>query len=323
VEGRHLVISPPAYMDTRQLDEVYGLPFTREPHPSYREPIPAAEMIRFSVTSHRGCGGGCSFCSLSLHQGRRIRSRSRESIQNEVRAMARHPRWTGSISDVGGPTANMWGGQCTADPARCRRASCLFPAICPHFRVDQAAIAELLGVIARMPEVKHVRVASGVRHDLAMQSREYLEALIGGFVGGQLKIAPEHLADDVLQLMRKPGMEVFEQFLKLFGEISQEAGRRQYVVPYLMTAFPGCTQRSMKHLAGWLGRRGWRPQQVQCFIPLPGTVAAAMYYAGIDPEGRPIPVARTDAERLRLHHMLVSEPMKKSGKPRLPAKRRR
>jgi len=307
VEGRFLIIAPPPPpLSTEELDRVYALPFTREPHPSYREPIPAADMIRFSITSHRGCAGGCSFCALSLHQGRRIRSRSAGSVLAEVRRLARHKRWAGSISDIGGPTANMWGARCGGDPSCCRRPSCLFPSICRHFQADQAALATLLRSVARLPGVKHVRIASGVRFDLAMESPEYLEAVIGEFVGGQLKIAPEHVSNSVLTLMRKPGAETFERFLAIFQEQSRRAGKRQYVVPYLITAFPGCTEQDMRHLAGWLARRGWKPRQVQCFIPLPGTVAAAMYYAGIDTQRRPIRVPRTDAERLRMHGMLVS-----------------
>ncbi len=306
VEGRWLVISPPAHLTTKELDRLYALPFTREPHPSYSEPIPAADMIRFSVTSHRGCGGGCSFCTLSLHQGRRIRSRSSGSVLAEVKRLAEHPRWTGGINDIGGPSANMWGARCIGDPSCCRRASCLFPSICRNFKADQVALARLMRSVARLPGVRHVRIASGVRFDLAMESPEYLKTLIGEFVGGQLKIAPEHVSNSVLKLMRKPDVEVFERFLEIFQEQSRRAGKRQYVVPYLMTAFPGCSESDMEHLADWLARRGWKPQQVQCFIPLPGTVAAAMYYAGIDPQGRPIPVPRTDAERLKMHFMLVS-----------------
>jgi len=320
VDGRWLIVSPPAApLTTAELDRLYALPFTREPHPSYSQPIPAADMIRFSVTSHRGCAGGCSFCTLALHQGRRIRSRSAGSIAAEVKRLARHPRWTGSISDIGGPTANMWGARCGGDASSCRRASCLFPSICRHFKADQAALAGLLRSIARLPGVRHVRVASGVRFDLAMESAEYLEALIGRFVGGQLKVAPEHVSNGVLKLMRKPPVEAFERFLEVFQEQSRRAGKRQYVVPYLMTAFPGCAKQDMEHLAGWLARRGWRPRQVQCFIPLPGTVAAAMYYAGIDTQGRPIPVARTDAQRLRMHSLLAPPGAKQRAKRPPPA----
>ncbi len=306
VEGRRLILTPPRPLETPEMDELYALPFTREPHPAYKgKPIPAADMIRFSINSHRGCGGGCSFCTLAVHQGRTIRSRSAASVLGEAGAMTRHKRFTGSISDVGGPTANMWGGVCRGQTARCRRSSCLYPEICPQFAVDPMRQIDLLHKVRQVAGVKHVRVASGIRHDLAMKDARYIRELVRDFVGGQLKIAPEHLADEVLRLMRKPSVKAFEQFLDIFEKECLAAGKPQFVVPYLISAFPGCTAQHMKQLAQWLARRGWRPEQVQCFIPLPGTVAAAMYYAGIDPEGKPIPVARSDAERLEMHYTLL------------------
>ncbi len=312
-DGQSIVIAPPAEpLTTEELDALYALPFTRQPHPCYAEPVPAAEMIQFSVTTHRGCGGGCSFCSLALHQGRRIRSRSADSIMGEVERLAAHPDWRGSLSDVGGPTANMWGAVCTGDPAACQRTSCLTPSVCGHFQPDQEALAALLRRIGRLPCVQHLRVASGVRHDLAMREPGYARALVREFVGGQLKLAPEHRCDRVLRLMRKPPFAQFERFLTLFERESAAAGKEQYVIPYLISAFPGCTDDDMRELARWLKARGWRPRQVQCFVPTPGTVATAMYYAGIDPEGRPIPVARTDAERLRQHGILMGERRRRS-----------
>jgi uncharacterized radical SAM protein YgiQ len=270
-------------------------------------------MIRFSITSHRGCAGGCSFCSLALHQGRRVRSRSVESIAGEAARMTGHPQWSGSISDVGGPTANMWGARCASDPCRCGRASCLTPAICPHFQCDQSAVAGLLRAVARTAGVRHVRVASGIRHDLARRDPKYVRELVREFTGGQLKLAPEHCADAVLRLMRKPAFRAFTEFLSVFEAESKAAGKPQYVIPYLISAFPGCTDQDMAALAGWLKSRGWTPQQVQCFIPLPGTVASAMFYAGIGPDGGPIPVARTDAQRLRQHRLLVRAEGRRRG----------
>ena len=317
VQDRMVFLAPPAApLTAAELDSLYALPFTRRPHPSTGQRVPAMAMIQFSVTTHRGCGGGCSFCSIALHQGRRVRSRSRESLLSEVEGMTRHADWKGSLSDLGGPTANLWGARCAAEPAACRRKSCLHPAICPDFRVDQGAIAELLRAIARLPGVKHVRTASGVRLDLALEDPGYVRALVGEFVGGQLKVAPEHKSAAVLRLMRKPRFETFERFLTLFERASAEAGKEQYVVPYLMSAFPGCTDADMHDLARWLRAKGWRPQQVQCFVPTPGTVATAMYHAAIDPDGRPIPVARTDAERLRQHRILVPAPGSRKGRPR-------
>ena len=321
VGGRTLVVAPPAApLSTADLDALYELPFRRGPHPAYREPIPAVEMIRFSVTSHRGCAGGCSFCSLAAHQGRRIRSRSAASLEREVASLTAHPDWTGSLSDVGGPSANMWGARCTADPATCERASCLAPRRCRHFEAPQADQAELLHKLAATPGVRHLRVSSGVRHDLALDDPAYVRALVGHFTGGQLKLAPEHVCEDVLRLMRKPGPRTFTDFLTRFAEESARADKEQYVVPYLMSAFPGCTDADMAALARWLRQRGWRPRQVQCFVPTPGTVATAMFHAGVDPRGRPLHVARTDAARQRQHRILLGEPPRR---PQPPGKRRR
>ena len=300
------------------MDSLYALPFSRLPHPSYTQPIPAWEMIRTSITTHRGCGGGCSFCSLALHQGRRLSSRSRASILSEAANIAAGPgakstgksqsippKWAGSISDVGGPSANMWQGRCTLNSEQCARASCLFPHICPGFEVDQSRAVKLLREIKSLPGVRHLRVASGVRFDLALQDAEALKAYCVEFTGGQLKIAPEHICATVLRHMRKPLLEFFENFLQAFDCHSRQAGKEQYVIPYLISAFPGCTDEHMLTLKKWLRKRGWSPQQVQCFIPTPGTVATAMFYCGRDTDGNPIPVAHSDRDRLRQHHILI------------------
>ena len=304
--GREVVIAPPASpLNTAELDALYALPFTRRPHPSYREPIPALTMIQFSITTHRGCGGGCSFCSLALHQGRRVSSRSAGSVLAEARSLASHPDFKGSVTDVGGPSANMWGARCSADPAQCKRVSCLHPELCPHFKDSQDALADLLRDIARQDKIANVRVASGVRHDLALRDEKYMKELIAHFVGGQLKLAPEHMSGNVLKLMRKPPFRDFVEFMERFAKYGGAVRKEQYVVPYLISAFPGCSDADMRQLADWFGSQGWKPRQVQCFIPAPGTVATAMYYAGIDPFGRRIPVARSDADRLRQHYILI------------------
>ena len=318
-----LVNAPAAPLPADELDALYALPFSRLPHPTYKEAIPAWEMIRTSITSHRGCAGGCAFCSLALHQSRRIASRSRDSILAEAKSIAqgpepgrRPPPWAGAISDVGGPSANMWQATCTLDPMRCKRASCLHPSVCPGFAARQQDSVRLLRDVAAQPGVRHVRVASGVRFDLALQEPEALRAYTMDFTGGQLKVAPEHCSDAVLRLMRKPGLAVFENFLAAFARLSEQAGKEQYVVPYLMSAYPGCTDVDMRELAEWLRKRGWRPQQVQCFIPTPGTVASAMFYAGVDLDKKPLYVARSDAERLRQHHILLEgEPRSGHGGP--------
>jgi len=304
--SEEIVIAPPAApLETADLDRLYSLPFRREAHPSCRAPVPAEEMTRFSVVTHRGCAGGCSFCSIALHQGRGILSRSRESVLNEVARLAGHPRWTGSLNDVGGPSANMWRSVCARGEHPCTRTSCLTPRPCPFFKPGQKEVAALLDAISRVPGVKNVRVASGIRHDLAMMEPDYVEALVSRHVGGQLKLAPEHVSDRVLALMRKPGAGSFGDFLDVFSTISRRAGKEQYVVPYLMSAFPGCTDNDMRELAAWLRERGWHPQQVQCFVPTPGTVATAMYHAGIAPDGTRIHVAKTDSERMRQHRILT------------------
>lgn len=317
VDNRVLLLAPPpAPASTGTLDHIYDLPYSRLPHPSHREPIPAWEMIRTSITTHRGCGGGCSFCSLALHQGRKLASRSGESVLAEARLIAagpeaskgkKAPKWAGSISDVGGPSANMWQGSCAADPARCNRASCLFPKACPQFKVDQGRCVDLLRSVAAQPGVNHVRVASGVRYDMALEDPKALRAYSMEFIGGQLKVAPEHISHDVLRYMRKPDRELFEKFIAAFASLSKEARKEQYVIPYLISAFPGCTPAHMKELKGWLKARNWSPKQVQCFIPTPGTVATAMYYAGEDAQGNRIHVAKSDKDRMDQHYILLGK----------------
>lgn len=320
VNQRLLLLAPPAAgLSTPEMDNLYALPFQRSAHPSYTQPVPAAEMLRTSITSHRGCGGGCSFCSLALHQGRRICSRSEQSIVQEVRRLTRLPRFSGAISDIGGPTANMWQASCTRQEGRCRRSSCCFPTPCPFFVTPQLRHVRLLRKVRELPGISSVRIASGIRADIALREEEAVRAYTGEFTGGQLKVAPEHCTDKVLRLMRKPPLAVFEAFLKGFRRYSRQAQREQYVVPYLMSAFPGCEREDMEVLQRWLMARGWKPRQVQCFIPTPGTVATAMFYTGQDEHGRPIAVARTDAERMRLHYLLQPEcgrkPLRQAAQP--------
>lgn len=318
---RAVVLAPPAPpLEEAEMDSLYALPFARRAHPAYTQPIPAEAMIQTSITTHRGCGGGCSFCSLALHQGRRIASRSRDSILSEVRAMSAIPRFSGSISDVGGPSANMWQARCAADPAKCRRTSCMHPGVCPQFKVDQSLAVDMLRRIRDEQHIRHVRVASGVRFDLAMRDDNAMRAYTMEFTGGQLKVAPEHICDTVLHLMRKPGLTVFEAFLRAFERYSEAAGKEQYVVPYLMSGFPGCTDNDMRALGDWLARRGWRPRQVQCFIPTPGTVATAMFFTETAPDGTPLYVARTDAQRLRQHHILMPDAERQNPAEGRPAR---
>jgi uncharacterized radical SAM protein YgiQ len=268
-DNRLVAAFPPAApLSSEELDSVYALPFERRPHPSYSEPVPAWEMIRDSVTAVRGCAGGCSFCALGLHQGRHLVSRSRESVLAEVGRIACQDWFRGTVSDVGGPTANMYGLQCRDPEAekRCRRPSCLYPSACPNFPVDQTAFADLLDAAASVPGVARTLVGSGLRLDLAALDPRFVERLARGHVGGHLKVAPEHFSDRVLELMRKPGAASWRRFLSLFEKSS--AGTEQYVLPYIMAAFPGCTMEDMEEAAGELRRSGLSPKQVQTFLPL-------------------------------------------------------
>ncbi|MGM9992656.1 MAG: YgiQ family radical SAM protein [Candidatus Bruticola sp.] len=315
IGNRYVAAAPPVHnLSQEEMDKIYDLPFTRKAHPSYKEAVPALEMIKNSINSHRGCGGGCSFCSLALHQGRRIVSRSERSILAELERIAADPNFKGSVSDVGGPTANMWQAVCGADPAKCKRVSCMFPKVCPNFKDQQNRYVALLRKVASHAKVKHVRIASGVRFDLALRNKEACRAYASEFTGGQLKIAPEHSCVKVLNYMRKPSTKLMDEFVDYFFKYSQEAKKEQYVIPYLMSAFPGCTEDDMRETARWLQARHWSPQQVQCFIPTPGTVASAMYYAEKDTEGHPIYVAKTDAERMKQHYLLLGCSGGRSGK---------
>jgi len=299
--SRMVVINPPVLpMSEQELDAIHELPFTRRPHPSYKEKITAHEMIKYSVTVNRGCFGGCSFCSLALHQGRIVQSRSERSVLEEIKGLARLDGFNGIVSDVGGPTANMYALGCGDEQARaaCRRPSCLYPKPCPRLITSQRRLTALLKKARALPGIRKVLVASGVRFDLALLDPEFLEELVRHHVGGHLKVAPEHADDRVLALMRKPGFALFEKFLSEFERISKDAGKAQFVVPYFISAFPGSTPEAMRRVREWLGRKNWRLQQVQLFIPTPMTRATALFWSGIDPEsGRPLFTAREKKDR--------------------------
>jgi uncharacterized radical SAM protein YgiQ len=287
--------APPLPISQAAMDRVYGLPYTRRPHPSYTEPIPAFEMIKDSVTIMRGCFGGCTFCSITTHQGRIIQSRSKQSVLHEIQGMAADPDFKGTISDIGGPTANMYEMQCTRPEveAVCRRQSCVHPKICKLLGTDHGPLIQLMQEARETPGVKQVLVASGIRMDLARHSPEYLRELAQHHVGGHLKVAPEHTDPNVLDKMRKPSVDDFQQFTEQFTEESRKAGKKQYIVPYFIASHPGSDLDSMIDLALYLKRSGYRPDQVQDFIPAPFDVATAMYYTGIDPFTRkPVHVAR-------------------------------
>ena len=277
------------------MDAIYDLPYTRRPHPSYREAIPAYEMIKDSITIMRGCFGGCTFCSITTHQGRIIQSRSKQSVLSEVRALTEDSGFKGVVSDIGGPTANMYRMRCTKPDveAMCRRQSCVHPTICKLLGTDHEPLVDLMKAARETKGVKKVLVASGIRMDLARRSPRYMRELTRHHVGGHLKVAPEHTDPDVLARMRKPGTDDFEKFAGMFADESRKAGKKQYLVPYFIASHPGSDLDAMIDLAVFLKRNGYEPDQVQDFIPAPFDVATAMYYTGIDPfTKKPVHVAR-------------------------------
>jgi len=278
---------PPVPLTTHELDAVYELPYTRRPHPSYGNArIPAYEMIRFSVAIMRGCFGGCTFCSITEHEGRIIQSRSEKSVIQEIETIRDSvPGFTGVISDIGGPTANMYRLACKSREieSACRRLSCVFPGICKNLNTDHSALIGLYRRARELPGIKKVLVASGVRYDLAITSPKYVRELVTHHVGGYLKIAPEHTEDGPLSKMMKPGIGAYDRFKQLFEQYSREAGKEQYLIPYFIAAHPGTTDVDMMHLALWLKRNGFRADQVQTFLPSPMALATAMYHSGKNP----------------------------------------
>jgi len=286
-ERQAVVVNPPALpLSQEEMDRVYDLPYTRRPHPSYAQPVPAYEMIKDSVTLMRGCFGGCTFCSITAHQGRIIQSRSQESVLAEVRKMAADPEFSGVISDIGGPTANMYEMRCSRPEveAKCKRLSCVHPTICKLLGTDHGPLIQLMKRARTEPGIRKVLVASGIRMDLAQLSPEYLQELAAHHVGGHLKVAPEHTDPHVLEMMKKPVNDNFESFAQEFTKASRQAGKpKQYLVPYFIASHPGSDLHAMIDLAVFLKRNGYRPDQVQDFIPAPFDIATCMYYTGIDP----------------------------------------
>jgi uncharacterized radical SAM protein YgiQ len=288
---------PPIPLTTKEMDWVYELPYQRRPHPSYgEEVIPAYKMIRFSISIQRGCFGGCTFCSITEHEGRIIQNRSEESVLREIGQVRDSvPGFTGVISDLGGPTANMYRLACKSREieSACRRPSCVFPAVCPNLNTDHAPLIRLYQRARQMPGIKKVLVASGVRYDLAIESPEYVKELAQHHTGGYLKIAPEALADGPLSKMMKPGVGAYYKFKELFDRYSKEAGKEQYLIPYFIAAHPGTSDEDMLELALWLKKNRYRADQVQAFLPSPMATATAMYHSGKNPLRR---ITRTSEE---------------------------
>ena len=278
---------PPIPLTTRELDRIYELPYQRVPHPAYGDArIPAYEMIRFSINIMRGCFGGCTFCSITEHEGRIIQNRSEASILREIETIRDTvPGFTGIISDLGGPTANMWRLHCK-DPkieAACRRLSCVYPGICKNMKTDQMPLVRLYRKARALPGIKRIFIASGLRYDLAVETPEYVKELVTHHVGGYLKVAPEHTEPGPLAHMMKPGIATWDRFKAMFERYSREAGKEQYLIPYFIAAHPGTTDQDMLNLALWLKKNGFRLDQVQAFLPSPMALATAMWHSGYNP----------------------------------------
>jgi uncharacterized radical SAM protein YgiQ len=290
---------------TQDFDSQYELPFTKLPHPMYGDAkFPAWEQIKFSVTIMRGCAAGCSFCCITEHQGRDVVSRSEGSILREIEKLQDVPGYTGVVSDIGGPTANMWHMVCTDEEwhQSCRRASCMYPTVCEKFGTDHGPLVQLMKKARGTEGVKKVLIGSGVRYDLAYadpnNGQEYIRELVQHHVGGHLKIAPEHIAPGVVKVMKKPGKEMFVRFMEEFQRYSDEAGKEQYLVPYFISSHPGCEMKDMVELNEFLEENRWRPQQVQDFTPTPMTLATDMYYSGYHPmSGKPVYVPKSLREK--------------------------
>lgn len=278
---------PPIPLKTEEMDGVFDLPFQRRPHPSYGDAnIPAYAMINTSVNIMRGCFGGCTFCSITEHEGRIIQSRSEESVLREIEKIRDQvPDFKGSISDLGGPTANMYFLNCKDDriQANCRRLSCVFPGICKNLNTDHSRTTNLYRRARKIPGIKRIAIASGLRYDLAIQDPEYVKELVTHHVGGYLKIAPEHTESKTLSMMMKPDMSSYDKFKELFEKYSKEAGKKQYLIPYFIAAHPGCEDEDMLNLALWLKKNKFRADQVQTFYPSPMALATAMYHSGRNP----------------------------------------
>lgn len=311
-DSRVVVIEPPVIpLSSSELDAIYNLPYTRQPHFRYTSEISAFTMIQDSITVVRGCSGGCSFCAIGLHQGKFISSRSTESVIREVREIAKSRTFRGTISDVGGPTANLYGLGCgNMEVGKlCKRPSCLYPTICKFFKTDHASYINLLDTVEKQKEVKNVFISSGIRHDVALKDTKFIRRLATKNISGHLRIAPEHTHDRVLALMRKPTREIWEQFAEEFLKATSKIGKKQYIVPYIIAAFPGCTIGDMQAARSFLLTQGAIPKQVQIFLPTPMTLATAMYVTGksfID--GESIRIPRKVSEKQKQKDMILVGP---------------
>ncbi len=295
--GQIVVMPPSRPLSQQEMDNIYDLPFTRASHPKYNDKggIPALEPVEFSITTHRGCFGGCSFCSIYFHQGKHITSRSLANIMAELERLAAHPNFKGTIHDIGGPSANMYGMNCSRQHI-CNRSSCLHPEICKHLNTNHTPMLRLMQEVVKWKKLRkkstNAFIASGVRFDLANLSPEYIELLCREFTGGHLKVAPEHYCEDVLNYMGKSSFGEFEKFEKTFEAASRKAGKKQYLVPYFISSHPGCSDDDAIKLTEYLVEKNWQPRQVQDFTPSPLSLSTAMFVAGKDTKGRQIYVSK-------------------------------
>ncbi|MCB9766215.1 MAG: YgiQ family radical SAM protein [Alphaproteobacteria bacterium] len=306
--GRWVVQNRPAVpLTTAELDGLHELPFAYAAHPCYRQPIPALESMQGSITVNRGCSGGCSFCALTIHQGKDVTSRSAASVLREVRELRERPGFNGVITDLGGPTANMFHMNCTSEAANkvCRRVSCLHPVRCKHYGTDHKPYLELLRAARQTPGIRRVYVNSGIRYDLAALDGTFVEELAAHHVQGQLSVAPEHASPTALQQMKKPAIEHFTDFMRRFKAANERAGKQQFLVPYFQCAHPGVGPAETIELALYMKAHGLRPRQVQMFMPTPSTIATAIYHSGVDPwKKTPVHVAKGRTERSRQRALL-------------------
>ena len=300
--GTIVVLPPGEPLSGETLDTLYDLEFSRRWHPNYdnKGGVKALTPIQFSITTHRGCFGGCSFCSIGCHQGKQIISRSIGSLLNEAEKIRQHSLFRGTIEDIGGPSANMYRMQCSQSQT-CERPSCLSPSVCKHAKLNHGPILEMMEAFIKWRENSakkiNIFVASGIRHDIALKSSEYLDMLVKYFVGGHLKVAPEHYCSNVLDLMTKPHFDIFEQFEEKFAQTCRRAGKKAYLVPYFISSHPGCPPEDTLKLTEYLVSRSWKPRQVQDFVPIPGTASTAMYVAGTDNKKKQIHVPRSRKEK--------------------------
>ncbi len=345
VDGIYAVVNPPnPPMTTDELDASFDLPYTRLPHPKYKgKRIPAYEMIKHSVNIHRGCFGGCAFCTISAHQGKFITCRSKESILKEVRLVTEMDDFKGYLSDLGGPSANMYGmhGRNLLACEKCKRPSCIHPQVCPNLNTDHSALLDIYHAVDALPKVKKSFIGSGVRYDLLLHhskdeksneaARQYTRELICKHVSGRLKVAPEHTSDKVLYLMRKPSFQQFEQFKRIFDRINREENMREQLIPYFISSHPGCKEADMAELAVITKRLDFHLEQVQDFTPTPMTIATEMWYSGYDPYTlEPVFSAKTAREKLaqrmfffwykREERRHIEQELKRIGRPDLISK---